>query len=342
MARIVTVGAAVQDVFLSNSDAFAPVCADPDTCFNMLELGSKADVNTIFFGTGGGATNAAVTFARQGHDVQFMGVVGRDIAADAIFEELDREHVGTELVKVSDTHSTGYSVLLLSPGGERTILTYRGASTHYRKEDLSLRGVEADWLYVTTLAGSMDALSQLFSEAKAAGMKICFNPGKGELARGEELRGLLEDVDVLSVNKQEARQIVEGASLEELVLHGLRLVPTIIVTDGENGTVVSDGKTLVRAGIYEQRKTVDQTGAGDAFCSGFLSQRIAGKSLAESVVFASANACSVISQMGAKTGILREGVKLHAMPMREVELHFSDRNKSDAPSPAESPRRDRR
>lgn len=320
MARMVTVGAAVQDVFLSNSDAFAPVCADPDTCFNMLELGSKADVNTIFFGTGGGATNAAVTFARQGHDVRFMGVVGRDVAGNAILDELDREHVGTELVKFSDTHSTGYSVLLVSPGGERTILTYRGASTHYRKQDLSLVDVEADWLYVTTLAGSMSVLDQLFSEAKARGMKICFNPGKKELARGEELRALLEDVDVLSVNKEEMKRIVEGTKAEELVRHGLRLVPTVIVTDGANGTVVSDGQTLVRAGIYEQRKTVDQTGAGDAFCSGFLSQWIQGKSLRESVVFASANACSVISHMGAKTGILPEGVELHSMPIQEVEI----------------------
>ena len=63
--RIVTVGAAVQDVFLSNSDAFAPVCTNPDTCFSMLELGAKADVNSIFFSTGGGATNAAVRIAPE-------------------------------------------------------------------------------------------------------------------------------------------------------------------------------------------------------------------------------------------------------------------------------------
>ena len=142
MARVVTVGAAVQDVFLSNSDAFAPVCINPDTCFEMLEIGSKADVNTIFFGTGGGATNAAVTFARQGFDVRFMGVIGRDPAGQSVLDELDQENVNTELLKYSDTHSTGYSVLLVAPNGERTILTYRGASTHYRLEDINLDGVE--------------------------------------------------------------------------------------------------------------------------------------------------------------------------------------------------------
>lgn len=127
MVKFVTVGAAVQDVFLSNSDAFAPVCINPDTCFQ-VGIGLKGRCQHDIFGTGGGATNAAVTFARQGHEVQFMGAIGRDPAGQVVLEELDRENVDTTLVS-SDTHSTGYSVLLVAPNGERTILTYRGAST---------------------------------------------------------------------------------------------------------------------------------------------------------------------------------------------------------------------
>lgn len=320
MVRVVTIGAAVQDVFLRNSDSFAPVCIDPDTCFDMLELGSKTDVNDIFFGTGGGATNAAVTFARQGLDVKFMGVIGRDPAGQAVVDELDRENVSTELLRYSDTHHTGYSVLLVAPTGERTILTYRGASTHYRPEDMNLEGVEADWLYVTTLSGSMQVLDRLFRHAKQAGMKIMFNPGKKELAQRDALRGLLEDVDVLLANKEEMSQIVHGSSLEELVLHALHVVPTAIVTDGSNGVAAGDGKAIVRAGLYEDRPVVDQTGAGDAFGSGFLSQWALGRSLNESIVFASANSSSVVHKMGAKTGILHQGAILHDMPIQERQL----------------------
>lgn len=315
-----TVGAAVQDVFLSNSDYFAPVCINPDTCFEMLELGSKADVNSIHFSTGGGATNAAVTFARQGHEVKFMGVVGNDPAGQAVLDDLDRENIDTSLVGYSDTHSTGYSVLLVSPNGERTILTYRGASTHYRPEQLSLEGVEADWLYVTTLAGSMKVLDSLFRQAKQAGMKIFFNPGKKELAQKDELLGLLEDVDVLLANKGEMASLVHGDTLEELALHAINIVPVALVTDGGNGVAVTDGKVLVRAGIYEDRQIIDQTGAGDAFGSGFLSQWADGVSLKDSVLFASANASSVVGKMGAKSGILYQGVQLHSMPISERQL----------------------
>lgn len=320
MTKIVTIGAAVQDVFLSNSDAFAPVCLDPDTCFQQLELGSKADVNTIFFSTGGGATNAAVTFARQGFDVRFMGMIGHDPAGQAVLDDLDKENINTELLKVSDTHNTGFSVLLVAPSGERTVLTYRGASTHYRLEDLTLEGVEADWIYVTTLSGSMEVLDQLFSQAKAMGAKVFFNPGKKELAEKDRLRGLLEDVDVLLVNRQEAMELVHGHELEELVRHALHIVPTVIVTDGANGVAASDGKTLVRAGRYIEQKTVDQTGAGDAFGSGFLSQWAVGKSLKDSIIFASANSASVVAKMGTKQGILHRGVELRSMPISEKEL----------------------
>ncbi len=320
MTKIVTVGAAVQDVFLSNSEAFAPVCTNPDTCFEMLELGSKADVNNIFFSTGGGATNAAVTFARQGFSVSFLGVIGHDPAGQAVLDALDQENIDTSMVKYSKTHSTGYSVLLVAPGGERTILTYRGASTHYFAEDMSLDGVSADWLYVTTLAGSMKTLDKLFRQAKNSGMKIFFNPGKRELEQIDELRGLLEDVDVLLANREEAMKMFQGSDIVELALHAQNVVPVALITDGRNGVVGTDGESLIRAGLYEDGPVVDQTGAGDAFGSGFISQWANRRTLRESIVFASANSSSVVSYMGAKTGILQQGTVLHDMPIDEQKI----------------------
>lgn len=318
MTRIVAIGAAVQDVFLSHSDEFAPVCKNPHECFMQLELGAKVDVNSIDFSTGGGATNAAVTFARQGLDAIFMGTVGRDPAGAAVLQELDSENVDTTHVSYSDKYNTGYSVLLLAPNGERTILTYRGASTHYDAENFNFHGLDADWLYVSSMAGSMEALDKIFTQAHAKeGMKIFFNPGKGELSQPGKLKALLEDVEVLSVNKEEAKQIVEGESLEELVRHLLNYVPVAIISDGPNGVMASDGKTIVRAGMYEDVPVLDRTGAGDAFGSGFLSQWAAGRSLKDSIIFASANSTSVVTKIGAKVGILDKNVKLHDMPLTE-------------------------
>lgn len=315
--KIVSVGAAVQDVFLSHSDEFKPVTDKAaHEQFMKLELGAKADVNNITFNTGGGATNAAVTFARQGLQAQFMGAIGRDPAGQAVLSDLDKEGVDTSQV-VYSKYNTGYSVLLLAPSGERTILTYRGASTHYHTNDFSLADSDADWLYVSSVAGNLELLHKLFTQAAKRGIKVMFNPGKGELAHPAKLKGLLEDVEVLSVNREEMQKIVEGESLEELVRHATHYVPVAIVSDGPNGVIASDGKTVVRAGMYEDVRVIDRTGAGDAFGSGFLSQWAQGKSLTDSIIFASANSTSVVTKIGAKTGILHQHTKLHHMPIDE-------------------------
>lgn len=321
-STIVSIGAAVQDVFLSHSDEFKPASdKSVKEQFMQLTIGSKADVNRIHFSTGGGATNASVTFARQGLNAIFMGTIGDDPAGIAVLEDLDREGVDASHVSYSKRYNTGYSVLLLAPSGERTILTYRGASTHYDARNFDISDLNAEWLYVSSLAGAMEPLDKIFNTARhKAGARIFFNPGKGELSQPRKLKALLEDVEILSVNKEEASLIVEGETLEELVRHMLHYVPVAIISDGPNGVIASDGKTIVRAGMYEDVPVTDRTGAGDAFGSGFLSQWAKGKSLKDSIVYASANSTSVVTKIGAKAGILRGNAKLHEMPLTEKPL----------------------
>jgi sugar/nucleoside kinase (ribokinase family) len=318
MVKILSIGAAVQDVFLSDKDEFKPSGSkSAHEQFMKLELGAKVDIDHIAFSTGGGATNASVTFARQGLHAVFMGTIGHDPAGHAVIQELDHEGVDSKHVSYSETLNTGYSVLFLAPTGERTILTYRGASTHYDIHNFDLTDVDAEWLYVSSMAGNVGILDKIFTQAKEIGIKIFFNPGKDELKQAEELRGLLQDVDVLSVNREEAALIVEGSDSEELVRHLLHYVPAAIVSDGPNGVVASDGKTILKAGMYEDVKVIDRTGAGDAFGSGFLSQWVQEKSLKDSIIFASANSTSVVTKIGAKEGILHKGVTLHDMPIEE-------------------------
>jgi sugar/nucleoside kinase (ribokinase family) len=315
---MLTIGAAVQDIFMSHSPEFMPFNDKYDNkVFLKIEFGSKNDVDDISFSTGGGATNAAVTFARQGLEVEFMGTIAHDTAGQAVLSDLDNEGVDTNNVSYSDKYHTGYSTVLIAPNGERTFLTYRGASTHFDIKNFDLSKSTADWIYISSMAGDMDVLDDIFHQAKDIRKKICYNPGKDELKIISKLRPLLEDVDVLLVNKEEAQMIVDGETLEELVRKLANRVDVVIVSDGRKGVMASDGKTIVRAGMYEDVKVVDRTGAGDAFGSGFLSQWANGKSLKDSVVLASANSTSVVTKIGAKAGILHKGAALHAMPLSE-------------------------
>ena len=321
MSRIVSVGSALQDVFLIDRDDFSTdINIGGHGYFDRLELGAKVDIDKIEFSIGGGATNAATTFARSNHESIFMGSVARDPAGRAVIDLLDKENIDTSYITFTKGLHTGYSVVLLAPSGERTILTCRGASARFdllNPDDLDL--IQPDWLYVTTLRGDMDMLDKLFTKAKKLGAKIMFNPGMQELEHTKKVIGLLEDTDILLVNKAEASAIVPGVRLEELLSHLQNYVQTVIVTNGHQGSIASDGDKTYRVGIYEDVKVLDATGAGDAFGSGFLAAYAADKSFRQSLIFASANSTAVVQKLGAKKGILAADAKLHAMPMQEVK-----------------------
>lgn len=318
--RIVSIGKATQDVFLK-SDEFDPH-QEGEHMYTHLPLGLKMEVEQVTFSTGGNASNVAVTFARQGMNAGYVWALGHDPASDTILMDFDHEGVDTSLVVRDDRYQAGYSVILIATNGERTILNHRGNTIGPDGEGLDLSAIDsADWIYPTSLGnGGIELLGRIVDRAKSAGAKVMLNPAGPELSQPDKLRPILEDVDVLCTNKEEMQLLVEGETCEELVRRGLGLAPVVIVSDGPRGVVASDGKTIVTAGMYEDVPVLDRTGAGDAFASGFLSQWAVGKSLKESIVFASANSTSVVTQIGAKGGILHRGVQLHDMPIAETQL----------------------
>ena len=316
---ILSIGKATQDVFLRD-DEFDPH-KEGKVSYTHLPLGAKLDIGEAHFTTGGNATNVAVTFARQGLHSRYMWVLGEeDPVSRAVLDELDRESVDTRHVRQAPDMRASYSTILLATSGERTILNYHGSVPH--PEDIARQFDAMDgvnWVYPTAL-GHFETLERIVHEAKRRGIKVMLNPAGSELAEPDKLRTLLDEIDVLCLNKEEMQLLVEGETLEELVRHGLHYCSAVIVSDGPNGVCASDGKTIVRAGMYEDVPVIDRTGAGDAFGSGFLSQWALGKSLKESIIFASANSTSVVGQIGPKPGILHEHTELHDMPIEEKEF----------------------
>lgn len=314
--KMLAIGTATQDVFLVGNKIFKPVQHGKEF-YEHLKLGAKLHVDDIVFSTGGNASNAATTFARQGLHSVFMGVVGDDPAGEAVLRVLDDEGIDCRYARQEAGHRTSYSVILLAPGGERTVLNYHGENLRSDGADINLKAIaEADWLYLSSL-GSMTLLEKLISLAVKNGVKVALNPSaSSELKNIPKLRALLDDVTVLIVNKEEAQQIVEGSTLEQLARHACGLVPVALISDGPKGSVACDGNQLVWAGMYEDVKVIDRLGAGDAFGSGFVAMYAQGKSLEESITFASANSTSVVTKIGAKEGILHKGARLHEMPLK--------------------------
>ena len=312
--KMLAIGTATQDVFLQGKVFRAH--KEDGKLYEEFALGAKLPVETVTFTTGGNAMNAATTFARQGLESEFMGIIGTEPAGQAVMAALDTEGISTQYVVQDDDFQTSYSTVLLAPSGERTILNYHGTHVHDNGAPLDLDAVgHADWLYLSSV-GSVALLERLVTIAAKNGVQVALNPSGAELAEAAKLRTVLEDVSILLVNKEEMAQIVEGKTLEELVRHGANLVQTVVVSDGSRGVMAADGTKVVKAGMYEDVPVVDRLGAGDAFGSGFVAWHAMGKSLEDAITFASANATSVVTKVGATAGILHAHADIHGMPLQ--------------------------
>ncbi len=326
MARIVSLGSALQDIYLIDRDDFAGSTVAGQSIFGKIVIGDKIDIDKVQYSVGGGGTNVAVSFARHGHESIFIGNLSHDAAGEAVLACLDEENVDSSYVEYTRA-GTGCSVILLdAKTGERTILTHRGASSKFTNlEPTDLENISPDWLYATSLRGDLAKLSEFFEVAHRLGAKIMFNPGLQEIEQLPKLIEILPKVDVLLVNKREASRIVPGVLLTELLVHLATYCQTVIITDGQMGSIATDHQEVYRLGVYEQVRMRDATGAGDAFGAGFLASYCADRPkareklrFADALQFAAANAASVVQKYGAKTGILTGEEDLHPMPMQKI------------------------
>lgn len=317
---IISIGAATQDVFVSGKALHAKRDVRTHAMVEVFPLGAKLELDRVIFDTGGGATNAAVTFARQGFKSGFGGKIGKDPAGAEVLRTLKRELVDTSHLRVDERYATGYSVVLLADNGERTILAHRGASHHLKADDF-YHGpkLDADWFYISSVAGNMELLKRILHHASKNNIRVALNPGHGELVQARKLRSLLPAVDVLIANREELQALFGGERPVDTVLAGMSFCPYIVLTDGPAGSYASDGHAIYYAGQYKRVKVIDRTGAGDAFCSGFVSAIARGWTVEDALTLGSANSTSVVQHIGAKPGILRSA-RLSRMKIKRVSI----------------------
>ncbi len=319
--RILSFGAATQDVLLGGKALHAQRDVRTHNYVEEFPLGAKFELDNIHFDIGGGATNAAVTFARQGLHSGYAGKIGRDPAGAEVLRVLKREAVDTTHLRVDERWNTGYSTILMADNGERTVLVYRGASHHLKAEDFyTEKPLNAHWFYISSLAGNMDLLKRLLQHAHKHHIKVALNPGSDELVHAKKLRGFLAAVDILMANREEMEHLFGGETPAQTMLNAMAYCPYVVLTDGPAGSYASDGQVIYFAGQYQRVKVVDRLGAGDAFCSGFTAAIAQGWSVEDALTLGSANSTSVVSKIGAKAGILHGNHKVKPMSVKRVSI----------------------
>ncbi len=308
---VITIGSATQDVFLSADGVKILKGEEFNTGQGLcLPFGSKVQVRKIVFASGGAGTNAAVTFARQGMQVASIGVIGQDANGTAILDELRREGVDAKYFQLHHDDITAYSVILVSTGGERTILSYKGEGTHWNLKLIPWDQLESSWMYVNSLGGHEDLLEAIVKWSRTTNTHLATNPGTKELEFGlDRLAKYWKHFSIVGMNQEEAAQLAgvpyqEGDRIFKVmdeVIGGI-----FIMTKGEKGVDVSDGQMVYSAGIPNWEVT-ERTGAGDAFHSAFTAEFMRSGSIEKAIQLATANSTSVVMHYGAKEGLLRAG-----------------------------------
>jgi len=304
---LITIGDSTIDTFIRIHDATVECDINHQECKICVKYGDKIPVDSIAHGVAGNAANVAVGCSKLGLRTAIYTNLGDDDHGKNIKQVLERENVANDYVEVHSGKDSNLSVVLTFQG-ERTIFVYH-QDWDYRLPNL----VDASWIYLTSMAESfsnsniMDEVYHYIAKSKA---KLAFGPGTFQLkANVKRYPKILEKCEVIFSNLEEAKRILEISESEIVnerdLLSRIHLLgpKTVVITDGANGSYVSDGNRNLKIGIFPT-KLVEKTGAGDAYASGFMAAIISRMPLEEAMTWGAINAASVIVETGTQNGLL--------------------------------------
>lgn len=286
MSKILVIGDVIEDLIVIPKESIRP---NTDT---------KAQIQKSM---GGQAANVAAWASYNGAAVNFVGCVGR---ADVVKLEQELLAQGIKSQLQTSSKPTG-SLVVLVDGQSRSMLTDRGAN-----QDLDLGMIDPIGFGVVYVSGysllgrSLEEVSKFANKVKAAGALLAIDPGSYGFINDhgvESFRELISLADIAFPN-QEEHDLLELSGTVRLN----------VVTSGHLGAkaYTSEGRLIEVSSIGS--KLVDPTGAGDAFCGGFLAQLVQEPGFQElsseavaSALRAGAEAGSkAVGIMGARPGVL--------------------------------------
>ncbi|MEM3577128.1 MAG: carbohydrate kinase family protein [Candidatus Bathyarchaeia archaeon] len=257
---------------------------------------------------GGSAANTIVGLARLGCKTGFVGKVADDREGRMLIEDFHREGVDTNGIIHAKGGRSGAVMGFVDEKGERALYVDPGVNDTIEFSEVNKEyAFNTQFLHLTSFVGKKSFQTQKrLTEILPENIKVSFDPGELYARKGlVALEPIIRRTFVLMPNQREielltkAKDYKKGAEI--LLEKGVKIVAVKL---GSNGCYVTDGKENHHVDRFNV-KVVDTTGAGDAFCAGFLYGLINGKSLYECGRLGNFVASRCIIKMGARTGLPR-------------------------------------
>ncbi|MGA1826058.1 MAG: adenosine kinase [bacterium] len=301
---IVDIQTRVDDTFLKDNDIHKGTMTLVDKDAQQKILAALDDDKIEKF-SGGSAANTIIGVAQLGGTARFLGKVGDDPYGK--FYREDMKKAGVFFDTAPGDGSTGRCLVLVTPDGERTMLTYLGICGQLRPDDISEEDIrQAKMIYIEGYLWdsppARETCMAVLEVAKRLGKKVAFTVSDPFVVcryKEEFLKFIPEWIDLLFCNLDEGRELA-GRNKEKDVIKCIgELAPQVAMTLGDEGAIVYD-----RGRIYSVRteriKPVDTNGAGDAFAGGFLYRYLQDHSLESCAKLGNCFSGLIVSQMGAR------------------------------------------
>ncbi len=327
MFDIITIGSATLDAFIETKVAnIVSVSSITDKKeFMAYPYGSKIEIDDFRYATGGGAVNTAANFSNLGFKTSAIVKIGDDIQGKTIIDALDKFKVDKSNVIVSSKEKTGFSIILTSFQGDRTVLAHRGPNATITKKEINLDAIKSSrWLYIAPLNGyTTKILDEIADFAEENDVNMAINVGTSSIKQGAEyLDKILKTAEVVILNLEEASMLT-GISVRpdnketkysdspihidiKAMLNRLKSTNAkiVVITDGKNGVYAFDGKKYYILTPFPAN-VISTLGAGDAFSSTFVATLDRTNwDIVKALQFASINSASVVEHFGAQEGFL--------------------------------------
>ena len=274
---------------------------------SLPEKGEDVRVNNTDSYPGGSASNCATVAANLGVHTRFLGNAGTDFFGSLLIRDIKKAGVNTShLLKVDG--KSGMTTSMLTPDGERTFYSYRGVNSYSNSKHVLLKFFKhAAIFHLTGYSfqdlGSRQTALHLIQTAQSAGVPVSLDPSFN-FAQGYSLMDekILNKVQFFFPNRVEA-ELLCGTRDPQKAAHAiLEMGPQMVIIKLDSqGCLLSDCHGTAFAPGFQISNVLDTTGAGDAFCAGFLSGQIWGLSKLESAVVGNLLAAENVQIIGGHT-----------------------------------------
>jgi sugar/nucleoside kinase (ribokinase family) len=288
--------------------------------------GELMPAQTIQLCLGGCSSNTAMDLARLGVKVSAAGCVGEDTFGQFIADTLDRGGVETGYIHRIATANSASSMIINVSGEDRRFISATGANEEMTVAHIPRHlATAAKVLYVGgyfMLPGlETTAMVELFRDARASGtvtvLDVVYDEGADCWSR---LAPLLAETDVFLPNDDEAALLtgIENP-LEQAKRFRRAGAGTVVITLGENGSLLVSDAVAIRVGTYPSR-FVGGTGAGDAFDAGYIAGLIEGEDCEGCLRWATALGASCVRSIGATESVFDRREALDLMKDYTLEI----------------------